>query len=181
LLEVRDGEILVGFYGIDVAGDLCSQTSGQWEDATYGALMFAEGGVYDAAVEVDFGGVGDDLKGGEGIVEFTVIVVTEGLDPGFDFLASERRQGRATRSRTCFRDMLRQEDQRPGSGERKASVWAPAHLTSRAKIQTRGRRREKMVVLGRPEGTGGRRRYIASEPDPGGREGLSGSGEVGPG
>jgi hypothetical protein len=48
--------------------------------------MLAEGGVYDAAVEVDFGSVGNDLKGGESVIEFIVIVVTEGLDPGFDFL-----------------------------------------------------------------------------------------------
>jgi hypothetical protein len=54
--------------------------------------MFAQSGVYDATVEVDFGGVGNDLEEGESVVEFIVIVVTKGLDPGFDFLAGQRRR-----------------------------------------------------------------------------------------
>jgi hypothetical protein len=108
--------------------------------------MFAEGGVYDAAVEVDFGGVGDDLKGGEGVVEFTVIVVTEGLDPGFDFLASERRQGRARLPRTCFRDMLRQEDQRPGSGGRTSQRLGARTLDFQSQDPNERRRREKWWV-----------------------------------
>jgi hypothetical protein len=95
--------------------------------------MFAESRVDDAAVEVDFGRVGDDLEVGEGVVELVVVVVTEGLDPGLDFLESQR--GKAMRNaRTCFSDMAAR-DQRSGSGGEKAAQ--PLGTSQRLGARTR--------------------------------------------
>ena len=53
---------------------------------SYRLLVLAEGGVDDAHVEQDLGGVRDPVKGLQRLVELIVVVELEGLDPCLDFL-----------------------------------------------------------------------------------------------
>lgn len=48
--------------------------------------MLSDGGVDDATVEQDLGGVGDAVEDLEGLFEFLVVVVCECLHPDLDFL-----------------------------------------------------------------------------------------------
>lgn len=56
--------------------------------------MFTDGGVDDPAIEQDLGGVGDIIEDGQGLLELLVVVVTQRLDPSFDFLAQMRKKRR---------------------------------------------------------------------------------------
>lgn len=42
--------------------------------------------MYYTAVEQDLGGVGNGVEDTQGLFELLIIIVTQGFDPGFDFL-----------------------------------------------------------------------------------------------
>lgn len=48
--------------------------------------MFADGRVYNAAIEQDLGSVCDIVEDPQRVFEFIVVVVAQSLDPGFNFL-----------------------------------------------------------------------------------------------
>lgn len=54
--------------------------------------MFANGCVYYTAVEEDLRGVGDCVEYSQGRLELLIVIVTERLDPSFDFLAACQRR-----------------------------------------------------------------------------------------
>lgn len=97
--------------------------------------MFAEGRVYDTAVEEDFGGVGNVTEGAQGLVEFAVVVVGKGLDPGFDFLWHKRLASKSCQdavvafrgSRTCLSDI----DYREIRGLRRRALGSATLVGSR--------------------------------------------------
>lgn len=70
--------------------------------------MLSDGGVDNATVEQDLGGVGDAVEDLEGLFEFLVVVVCECLHPDLDFLGMSTTYSKVSGGRhTCFNDIVR--------------------------------------------------------------------------
>ena len=96
MLEVRYGEVLVEFEGALIAFNLCQYCQyararrGVGDGGSYCLLVLAEGGIDDAHVEQDLGGIRDVAERLERLVELIVVVELQGLDPCLDFLLRAR-------------------------------------------------------------------------------------------